>query len=331
MSYIPCEKLKKRRVVMSHDVFCASHCAMDVALEELWRLDDVNVFVLGVGECAFYSGKVVFEPPRINRSYTLTDREIVFGDMSAAAAALADVCANGLTTVCLVTCVPSVMNPDLTPLEEIKGAVVVKTPDFEGISPYDIMGKVYKSLLKMTDGPKSGTAFWDGRETSLAALRKKLSAATHIVNNRDFLPALSEIGGVNVIDNVNIHGIDFYNENAAALGLDKARLRRAAEIACRIAEKRKSVTVMGRSAYGVAAFLRSLGADVRAVCFADYNAVSYLACRNLGNVAVSLDYADPPPDGTTLLDYSSADGELAGKNGFDKLCAALNHTEKSCL
>ena len=206
------KKLRKEPFLPSCDISCAQHCAMDVALEELFELSDVNALVIGVGECVYYSRKLPFAEPKRNWAFSLTDNEIVFGDVSKIEDALTEIGDNGFTTVVIATCVPSIMNLDLEGVVAgQKNAVLLKAPDFSGVSSYDIICELYRVLA---GGVKSGSEkrveLWEGNVGSLENFRKKLNAGVHIVNDRRYLRALKDLSGkfdIKVIDNTALHDL----------------------------------------------------------------------------------------------------------------------------
>lgn len=189
--FISVKQLKKEPFLASCDISFSQHCAMDVVLEEVFEIKDLNLFVLGVGECVYYSQKQPFENNRRNWAYKLTDREIVFGDMQSVNDALEEISANGLKTVCVLTCIPCIMNLDTEGIEN-SGAVVVKAPDFKGISAYDILDEFYFQLLKNEKIEKNtGVSYWDADFSTVEEIRKNLQAGIHVVRNKKYLGALN--------------------------------------------------------------------------------------------------------------------------------------------
>src|SRR5699024_5939901 len=87
--FVPVKALKKEPLRASCAIDCAQHCPMDILLEELHEMGDVDVLVVGVGECAYYSRKMPFSGGQRNWAYQLEDREIIFGELSGLDAALA--------------------------------------------------------------------------------------------------------------------------------------------------------------------------------------------------------------------------------------------------
>ena len=75
--FVPVKALKKEPLRASCAIDCAQHCPMDILLEELHEMGDVDVLVVGVGECAYYSRKMPFSGGRRNWAYQLEDREII--------------------------------------------------------------------------------------------------------------------------------------------------------------------------------------------------------------------------------------------------------------
>ena len=80
-NFIVNKKLVKYKYLNSYKNCLATHCKMDVILEELTMFSSFNVLVIGVFECSFYSKKVIFNKNAKNYSYLLTDKEIVFASL----------------------------------------------------------------------------------------------------------------------------------------------------------------------------------------------------------------------------------------------------------
>ena len=147
--FVPVKALKKEPLRASCAIDCAQHCPMDILLEELHEMGDVDVLVVGVGECAYYSRKMPFSGGRRNWAYQLEDREIIFGELSGLDAALARLAEDNRAAVCISTCVPSIMHlavPELI-ARKYPSVACVEAPSFQGISPTDSLETLYCALL----------------------------------------------------------------------------------------------------------------------------------------------------------------------------------------
>lgn len=335
-SFVPAGKLKREPFLPSCEVSCAQHCAMDVALEELSGLSDTNALVVGVGECVFYSQKQPFAKPRRNWAFELTDREIVFGDLAEIRQALRQISSNGLTTVCIATCILSVMNLELEAAAEgLKNVVVLPAPDFSGISAYDVLGTLYGRFAEGTVvRPEAELGIWSGSVSSVAAFRQKLNAGTHLVGDRRYLPALRAVGekyGLRIIDNTCLHPLDFYREQASLLGVAADALI-AAQSRLEILKRRGSaVSVKSLRSCDFAVFLQSEGFSVRQVVMDGLNAYAYEQCRRLSSdTQISPDYRDTLTADGLCLDLSPYDSEILQAVGFERLKILLERSEELC-
>ena len=329
--FVSVKKLKKEPFLPSCDISYAQHCAMDVVLEEVLKLSDLNLFVLGVGECAFYSQKQSFGEKRRNWAYQLTDREIVFGDLQGVENAVNDISANGLKTVCVVTCIPCIMNLELESITENRDdVIIVNAPNFKGISAYDILGELYYQLLKdVTVDADKGVAVWEKDFNSVEAIVKHLQAKTHIVKNKKYgklLEHLSKNFPLEIIDDTHFQSVEVYRSR----GQNEETLAKINAIVAKL--KGKKLNVKSAKAYEFALFLQNHGCEIGAVVFSVYNEDAYNRCMQLGeNVRVCLDYrTELPADGAVNIDLSKFDEEIFQMHGAERLLKMLEKTEELC-
>lgn len=333
--FIPVKKLKKEPFIPSCDISFAQHCAMDVVLEEVLELSDLNLLVLGVGECVYYSQKQPFAGNRRNWAYKLTDREIVFGDMQGVEDAISDISTNGLKTVCVITCIPSIMNLDIESITDNRDdIIVINAPDFKGISAYDILGELYFQLLKDVNlDVADGVSIWEKDFSSLDSLVENLQSRTHIVRNSKYLKALENLSkkfNLEIIDDTHFQSVDFYKANKALIGVSDDTLSKITEITKKL--KGKRLNIKSAKAYEYALFLQNNGCEIGSVVFAVYNEDAYNRCMKLGDkVKVSLDYrSELPIDGAINIDLSKFDEEIFQTCGVNRLCKMLEKTEELC-
>ncbi len=336
-NFSPVKKLRKEPYITSCDISCAQHCAMDVAIEELFEIDGVNALVIGVGECVYYSRKLPFAEPKRNWAFSLTDNEIVFGDVSKIEAALKEIGDNGFLTVVIATCIPSIMNLDLDAVVSAsENAVLLKAPDFSGVSSYDIVCELYRVLAsKVKCGTISKTEVWQGDIGSVSNFREKLCADIHIVNDRRYLSALNDAAqkfGVKVIDNTALNTLEFYSQNGELLGIDAKAVSKAKKILGKLRAKSNRINVKCLRGADIALFFQSEGFSVGNVVLRNFNEYTYDVCLKLSSDAlVSLDYRDKIAGDGLLLDLSAYDVEIASRFGFDRLLFILERAEELCL
>lgn len=315
----------------SFGIACAQHCAMDVLLEELYRMKDANALVIGVGECSYYSRKMPFEGIRRNWAFELTDREIVFGDLAPLRAAMEEIGSNGLTTVCIVTCIPSIMNLDVEAAAMgLRDMVVIKAPDFTGFDSYDILSDLY---CRLADGITPGAGdvtVWEGDFDRVAAFRANLRTGTHIVKDRRYLNAVRRLPNATAIDDTALHSLNNYREKMALLGVSEEALREAERIVEKIKADKAPVSVKCARAYDFARFLQEEGIAIGQIVFDGMNAYAYETCTALSpETKLSVDYTDAPACGR-VLDLSRYDDEIIALTGFDRLLFLLKKTEELC-
>lgn len=331
-NFRPVRKYKKERFAPSCKVSCSQHCAMDVILEEVYAMKDVNALVVGVGECAYYSRKMPFGEGRRNWAFQLTDNEIVFGDLSAIRAALEEISCEDMTTVCVITCIPSIMNLDIESVaSKLRDTVVIKAPDFSGYSPYDIAGELYGCLAKgVSASENGGVTFWEGDFGSVKEFRSKLKSGTHVLNDRRYLTAVRNLRNVNVIDNTALHPLGFYRKNAALLGASESALKEAEGIVNKLRALNVPVSVKCARAYDFAHFLHEEGVPLAQIVFNGMNAYAYEKCAALpSDTEISADYGDVPARGY-VFDLSPYDGEMLEKIGFERLIYLLKKAVMLC-
>lgn len=332
--FVTADQLKKEQYVRTVDVRFARHCAMDILLEELAWLSDVDVLVLGVGECAFYSRKAVFPDNRRNWAYELTDKEIVFGDTQEIRKAVEELSASGRFVVAIVTCVPSIMNFDLGELEDSFPLFrVIFAPDFKGISETDCLSDLYCILLKNCEsGIKEGISVWTGEERSVAEMQAKLACKAHIVKSRKYLSFFEKQAGqgsVELIDDCSFFSLKYYETRREKYKLaesDIAQMRRATDKLKALGPLR----VAGPFAADFALFLQEEGGEIESVAFGSYDLHTYEACKKF-NPSVKI-YINRTAgfSGRGSIDLFSRADEIFALNGAKRLGFMLGIAEEIC-
>ena len=329
--------LKIEPYLPSASVSCADHCPMDALLEELAEMGDVNALVVGVGECVYYSRKIPFAAGCENWAYALDEREIIFGEADGLSAALAALSCTGHRTVCIFTCIPSLMNLNFDSLAaQFPEVVFLAAPAYTGISPYDSLSELYLRLFGDEEaGGTEDVSVWEFGVLSGADVRKKLRAGTHIVNHPRYLRLLcrlAETAPLTVVDNSRFQSIDYYRRYATPLGVSAAAIDEADRLSSRIARV-GWVNVKGASACDFAAFLHSIGVKIGAVVFDGraYHVHNDSLLRELsGETEVSFDMADTPKNGAVTLDFSVYRDEISERKGLDRLLFMLKRAGELC-
>ena len=327
---IPVKKLKNTPYKKSACIGCAEHCPMDIILEEISRFSDVDVLVVGVGECAYYSRKLSLSDGCLNYAYVLSNDEIVFGDTDGIADALRNMVRDGYHTVCICTCIPCLMNLNInTPATEFPSCSVVNAPGYKWISPYDVLGEMYMTLFSgVSAGNTEGIAIWDSTERSFSEIEKKATAHTHIVNYAPYLPLLmnlSERYGIDVIDNTCFHDLAYYKEYARLLGISECELEKAQHLAEKICA-RGILNVSGPYAVYFAEFIGKSGGKIGTVAIKSsaYNGRLAQMLRSFPESTNVIFIEQLPVENQCrFIDFSAYSREIAEKNGFSRLLLML--------
>ncbi len=186
------------------DIYYAQHCPLSLLCEEVYELQDLNLFTIGTGECVFYTHKQPFPSPRLNWGFTLTDRELALGDLLEIEAALKEILQSPLHTVCVLTCIPTLAGMDLSHLSS-PNITYISAAGYIDKKPGDIIADFYIQLLEnKAFATHDETAVWDDSISSYAELCRLLTAKRHIVQNKKYLPLLSSLRpaiDIEMIDN----------------------------------------------------------------------------------------------------------------------------------
>ncbi len=302
--FLPAGRVKNNLPVRTYSVAGCGHCPMDILIEELCGFPDVNVLVVGVGECVYYSMKQPFCSGCRCWGFDLTDKELVFGSTQALEQALLEIADNGKMTVCIMTCIPAIM--DLA-IEDIvdghENMALVKAPDYTQAAPGDILSELYEQIgknLRLHEGPAQ---VWD-QAASVRELQEKLTRSLHIVNNRKFLELVQsfEADGVSVIDNTVFHSLDFYEENCETLGIDRKKIEQLRKIVSRFAQSGCTFGIKSRHAAALANFLNGENVPVGYIVTDGADKYKLAACaRAEKSMQVSFDYSAELPAGNNLV------------------------------
>lgn len=336
--FVPVRMLKKEPVYASFAVSHANHCAMHVLLEEMKDMGDVDALVVGVGECAYYSRKIPFEGECRCWAYQLEDREIIFGDLAGVDAALARLAVGGRAAVCILTCIPSLTHLAVRELiaEKYPSIACVEAPSFQGVSPSDHLGTLYRAVLCGTPcGGGVGQAVWEDTIESLETLKVRMNHGTHIVRARKFLGLLYErerAGDGRWLDDFSFHSVSWYREHAATLGLSEETLMETDALTRRLTAFRGGLSLRGPFAYEFARYLHGAGARINRVSFGDFNGYAHERCLKLpGGTPVSPENAAlDAMDNDSAMDFTAYTDEITRLGGSEKLLFLLRRAEEIC-
>lgn len=312
---------------------------MDVLLEEIVGIGGLDVLVIGVGECCFYSRKIEFPAGRKNWAYQLTDTEIVLGDLSGIERALEEMSRTENRIVCILTCIPCLMNLDIESFigTRFENVVCISAPDYAGISSYDCLSDLYYVLLKdIKPNPIEKVQVWrdGGKECGFADIREKLNAKTHIVQSEKFLKLLSHLSArysLETIDDVHFHDFDFYRARGNLLGITEREIEEAEDITKKL-KGLSRLDIYAPFAYEYALFLQKYGVRVRRILFDGFCGDAYARCKALKEDTEIVLYPDSRilRESEVVLDLSNCGEEISGLYGFHRLLYLLRRTLPLC-
>lgn len=324
--FIPAKRVKNNLPISSFSVSCCGHCPMDIIIEELCGFPDVNVLVVGVGECVYYSMKQTFCSGCRCWGFELTDNELIFGSTEELEKALNEIADNGFMTVCIMTCIPAIMDlPIGDILQNHENMVLVKAPDYTQISSDDILSELYEQIGKKLSPHPGQSQIWE-QVGSVREMKEKLTCATHIVNNRKFLDFIRSFKqhSISMIDNTVFHSLDFYEKNREALCINPEEIRQLRRIVQRFAESGCIFNIKSKHAVALANFLGEATIPVAYVVTDGADKYKFAACiRANENLKVSFDFSADLPQGNNLELVSEGQHE-----NFDTLCKLLREADQ---
>ena len=177
-----------------------NHCKLQLFLEEISMLEGFNIFTLGSSECSFFSLKTRLKPPAINASYNLSSTEVIFGDLTRVSEEIEKIMReNDLKTIILITCIPSIMNLDLSDLINLypDRLISFQIPEFSGYSAVDFIPNIYYELFKneKIDDFIDGVAIWENEFYTTDEIKNMLKYKGHIIKKYKYLKLLESLRG----------------------------------------------------------------------------------------------------------------------------------------
>lgn len=188
------------------------HCPQHLILEEIYSLEGVNCLLIGVSECVFHSKKILFEKDRLLLGFELSDKEIVFGDLSEIREALIQLQNNHkYKSICILTCIPEIINLDLSYLIEsvARDVIVIHAPDFLNKNGIEVLQDLYYELFKnskifeLIDDTyiwKENEKFSKYNDVPIGSIEKALAHKRHIIKDPKFLKLLRAVKEKNDIE-----------------------------------------------------------------------------------------------------------------------------------
>lgn len=332
--FIKANSLRMSSLLPLCAVSSPKHCAMHIALEELFYMDGTDVLVVGTGECAYYSRKNLFPNGRLNWAYELSDREVVFGDIGGVETALRMMAESGRKVVCISTCIPSLTGLDLVSLCDKTGAVYLSAADYERIDPSDILEDLYSVLFAgFPAGSQGGKSVWRGTPASISAAADLLKAEKHIICERKYRKMLSEKAktyNIHIFDDTCFHPLADYADACTELDISGEEMLEMERLAEDLRGSRWNIR--SARALSLASFLRSCGAECPFLIQAGFTRTEYEICRTLGETQICIDAAEalPSADDVKTLDLVDEENKKGVRFGFRELLHLLQRMVALC-
>lgn len=310
------------------------HCAMHIALEELFYMDGTDVLVVGTGECAYYSRKNLFPNGRLNWAYELSDREVVFGDSVGVETVLRTMAGSGRKVVCISTCIPSLTGLDLVSLCDKTGAIYLSAADYGYIDSSDILEDLYSVLFSgFSAGTQSGKSIWLGTPASISKATDLLKAEKHIICERKYRKMLSEKAktyNIHIFDDTCFHPLADYADACTELDISGEEMLEMERLAEDLRGSRWNIR--SARALSLASFLRSCGAECPFLIQAGFTRTEYEICRKLGETQICMNAAAvlPSSDDARTLDLVDEENKKGVRFGFRELLRLLRRMVALC-
>lgn len=323
------KKLIKYKYLNSYKICCATHCKMDIVLEELSMFSNFNILVVGVFECSFYSKKIIFDNKTKNYSYLLTDKEIVFSELSELDRALAYMNSLKNKTFVLSTCIPQINNLDIKSLiGKYDNLILLNVEDYTSCNSNDILSNFYltlKPFLKNNNIIKNKISINDYNKNILNNLNKALEHKILIVNNRKYLTLLNSFDNHLIIDNTHIQQLSFYKDHCKELNIPLSKINKLDKKLIDFSKKYDSISIKSKYAVYLALLFYEYQIDIKQLVTSNYNKDIYNFLKKLNDgCLISFNFS------STLNKYSKTynliidDEKISEYSNFDKICYIVN-------
>ncbi len=322
----------KNKTNVSH----IEHCPMDIIMEEIFSLDDLNILVIGMEECSFYSKKHKYDNNRVNWSYELTDKEIIFGDLNDIREALKELNCISQSAICIITCVPSLISLGIEEISHIYPNICfIKAPHFSYTnSSLDVLRTLYLELYRHSCFTEEilnnkEITLWENNLESYFNFIKKCKNKKHMVLDLKYLDAVKENCSdhdFELIDMTSFIGIFKNIDYIELLGIKK-------EVVLHFEDKIKKhkgikISIKGLDACSLALFLECYGLELVEVkslncSFKEIDSCKLLRCNNIS--FLDEEFRDKAE---VYFDYSLLSDKLEHLNSFERNKYILNAMER---
>lgn len=329
-------KIKKQPYIKDYTIASCRHCPMDIAIEELQHITDTNVLVIGVGECVFYSKKINLGTGRHNWAFDLSDNELVFGDTSEISKAIRDISDNNLFTICILTCIPSIINLNLQyDIAQMANTILLPAAHYANISEYDIIPQLYLQIAQKKDiTPNNGICVWEDEICTTQDFYSKLCASTQIVNNNKYLKAVRYIcdkHNLTIIDNTSFQKIEYYKKYKDLLCISEQDIQYVTSTTKRILSTPRSMSIKCAYAYDLATFFSYFDAQIDTLILPEWtNEIKEKCLKISKDLMLGFDYSIDINNSDLNIDLSNFDDQIKEFVGFEKLKFMIRKVEDIC-
>lgn len=327
--FIVYKKLTKYKQLNSYKNCCATHCKMDIVLEELSLFSCFNILVIGVFECSFYSKKIIFDKKNKNYSYLLTDKEIVFSDLDELDKSLAYMNSLDKHTFVLSTCIPQINNLDIKSLiRKYPNLILLNVEDYTSCNSNDILSNFYlllKPFLRNDMIIKNKITLNDYSKNIISNLNNTLKHKLIIVNNFKYLALLNSFENHLIIDNTHIQQLSFYKTYYKELNIPLNKVLKVEKKILSFMQKYNSISIKSRYAIYLASLFYDYNIKIDQLITIEFNINAYNTLKKINDdCLISFDYTSTLNKKNKTYNLIIDDEKINNYSNFDKIYYIIN-------
>ncbi|MDY2887941.1 MAG: hypothetical protein SOU19_00060 [Candidatus Caccosoma sp.] len=328
-NFIVNKKLVKYKYLNSYKNCLATHCKMDVILEELTMFSSFNVLVIGVFECSFYSKKVIFNKNVKNYSYLLTDKEIVFASLDELNKTLKYMNSLKGNTLVLSTCIPQINNLNIKSLvNKYEKLILLNVEEYTSCNSYDILSDFYLSLkcfLNDNNINKEKIVINNYSKNIITNLNKALQYKTIIINNNKYLALFNSFTNHIIINNSIIQPLSFYKAYFKELNISLNKISKIEKKIQAFASKYKMISIKSFYAPYIATLFYDYQIKINKIITSNYNINVYNALKTLNDdCLISFDSSLSLNKNANTYNLVIDDEKLYNLSNFNKVCYIID-------
>lgn len=328
-NFITNKKIVKYKYLTSYKNCLATHCKMDVILEELAMFNSFNVLVIGVFECSFHSKKVIFNKNVKNYSYLLTDKEIVFASLDELNNTLKYMNSLDGYTFVLSTCIPQINNLNIKSLvSKYEKLIFLSVEDYTSCNSYDILSNFYLSLkqfLNDTKIDKEKIIIDNYDKNIIINLNKALQYKTLIINNSKYLTLFNSFPNHLIIDNSVIQPLSFYKTYHKELNISLNKLLKLEKKLEAFANKYQKISIKSYYAPYIATLFLEFKLKINKIITSNYNINVYNALKTLNDdCLISFNGSLSLSKSVNTYNLIIDDKKIYNMSNFDKICYIID-------